>query len=108
MKQIVAQRLRQRREAMGWSQVDLAKESKVSQSTISRYEAAGSEITGSHLIALAHALETTADYLLGLTDEVKPSKQPDKLNELERAIVNLMRTKSHESQRKIVDIARVV
>lgn len=65
-------RLKDRRIALGLSQLDLEERSGVSQNSISRYESGGSEPTAEGLRRLARALEVSIDWLLGLTDDPTP------------------------------------
>lgn len=61
-------RLRETRELQGLTQNELARISGISQNQISRYEAGQTEPSSSVIGQLAHALNVTVDYLLGLTD----------------------------------------
>jgi transcriptional regulator with XRE-family HTH domain len=63
-------RLRRRRMACGYSQVQLAERARVPQAAISRLESGGYQaINMMSLIRLADALSTTVDYLLQRADE---------------------------------------
>jgi len=66
----VALRLKQRRQQLGLTQAGLAALSDVSQTQISKYELGENEPTAHALSQLARALNTSTDWLLGLTDEV--------------------------------------
>ena len=61
-------RLRQRRRALHLSQEQLAELTGVNQPQISRWELGENDITGATLSALAQALGTTSDWLLGLSE----------------------------------------
>lgn len=61
-------RLRETRELQRLTQNELARISGISQNQISRYEAGQTEPSSSVIGQLAHALNVTVDYLLGLTD----------------------------------------
>jgi transcriptional regulator with XRE-family HTH domain len=104
----IGNRIKQRRQQLGLSQNDLADMLKITQNQIWRYEQGKNSPTGEVIIALAQALETSTDWLLGLTDIVKPFSGEPTLSDIEREIVMLMRSKSPESQQKLVEIARVV
>jgi len=54
-----------------YTQVDLAKQAEIDQAQISNYEAGRREPNIENLRRIAQALDITADYLLGLTDETR-------------------------------------
>ncbi|KTE89088.1 MULTISPECIES: helix-turn-helix domain-containing protein [Desulfitobacterium] len=68
------QRLRDLREDRDLTQQDLADLLKVSQATYSRYESGALDIPSTSLIKLARFYKTSVDYLLGLTNDRKPSR----------------------------------
>lgn len=59
--------IRERREALGLSQPELAAALDVKQQVVSRWETGASNPKLHHLVALAHRLEVTTDTLLGRT-----------------------------------------
>lgn len=63
-------RIKELREQKGLSQRQLATLVKTSSSQISRYEA-GQHMTEETVKKICKALETNADYFLGLTDKIK-------------------------------------
>lgn len=66
------------REYQGWSQTELAERSGVGQSYISRLEDGDApNVAGIILAKLARALETSTDYLLGLTDNPAIAPTPN-------------------------------
>lgn len=65
-------RLRNLREDRDMSQAAMAKLLKCSQQTYSRYESYTTEIPLESLIFLAEYYDTSTDYLLGITDQIKP------------------------------------
>jgi transcriptional regulator with XRE-family HTH domain len=66
----IGQRVQQRRQHLGWTQEDLAKESKVPQATISRIEQGQRKNPGADVIRrLARALGVTADWLIGMYED---------------------------------------
>ena len=65
---IVGKRIRQARVLAGLTQEKLAEMIGVSRTAIVRWEAAETEPTLDHLIALTVALHVSADYLLGIND----------------------------------------
>jgi transcriptional regulator with XRE-family HTH domain len=66
------QRIRDLREDNDLKQNDLANILKITQSTYSKYERGARDIPTDILIRLADFYETSVDYLLGRTDEIKP------------------------------------
>jgi transcriptional regulator with XRE-family HTH domain len=65
-------RLRNLREDKDLNQDEIAKLLNVSQTTYSRYESGVLDIPSLSLIKLAKFYKTSIDYLVGLTDEIKP------------------------------------
>ncbi|MDF2567160.1 MAG: Transcriptional regulator, family [Oscillospiraceae bacterium] len=65
-------RIRELREDKDLSQTQLAKILGMSQTGYSKYETGENDVPTSILVAIANYHETSADYLLGLTDEKKP------------------------------------
>lgn len=66
------QRLRDLREDRDLTQQALADLLNISQTTYSRYESGTLDIPSISLIKLAKFYHTSIDYLLGLTDNMKP------------------------------------
>ena len=64
--------LRALREDRDISQADMAKELNIHQTTYSDYELGRLNIPTATLITLAQFHNTSVDYILGLTDELKP------------------------------------
>lgn len=104
----VALRLKQRRQQLHLTQADLALRAGISQTQISKYEIGQNEPTAYAIIQLAKALNTSSDWILGLTDEVNELRGDEELSDLERQIIHLMRSKSWEQQRKMLEIARLL
>jgi transcriptional regulator with XRE-family HTH domain len=73
----LAERVRQLREAKDWSQGRLATYSGVSRAQISRIESGQRRPSAEVLMKLAKALDTTTDYLLGLTDDPRKPAERD-------------------------------
>lgn len=65
-------RIRDLREDMDLTQKQLADYLHIRQNTYSQYETGQRQLPLDVLIALARYYKTSADYLLGLTDERKP------------------------------------
>lgn len=102
-------RFRDRRKQLGLSQEDVADLVGTNQAQISAYETGKNDPTGEVLIALSQALETTVDYLLGLTGNPdRPLRGEFDLDEIEREAVKILRTKRPEDRRKAVEILRML
>ena len=64
----IGAKIKQLREEIGLSQMELAKKIDISQSAIARYELGKTEPKASDIIKLAEFFCVSADYLLGLSD----------------------------------------
>ncbi|MEC3695512.1 MULTISPECIES: helix-turn-helix domain-containing protein [Bacillus subtilis group] len=82
---MLPKRLKQRRKDLGLTQTQLAEKVNTKKTTISNYETGYSTPSNEMLSDLADALQTTADYLLGRTDNdsmtVKTPDAPDLIND---------------------------
>lgn len=68
-------RIRDLREDKDLSQTEIAKFLNMSQTGYSKYEVGTNDIPTKILIQLANFYNTSVDYLLGITDEIKPYKR---------------------------------
>lgn len=82
---MLPKRLKQRRKDLGLTQTQLAEKVNTKKTTISNYETGYSTPSNEMLSDLADALQTTADYLLGRTDNDSmtdnTSVTPDLIND---------------------------
>lgn len=102
-------RIYERRKSLKMSQGDLADRAKIVQGQISRYELGKNEPTAEVIKNIATALETTSDYLLGLTDYPdRPLQSEDDLNSFERELIEIARHMDEESRTKLLGIAKVL
>lgn len=69
---IVYNRIRELREDHDLTQTQIAKILNMSQTGYSQYEIGKNDIPTKILIALSQYYDTSIDYLLGITDEIKP------------------------------------
>jgi len=69
------QRIRDLREDHDLTQTQIAKVLNMSQTGYSQYEIGKNDIPTKILIKLSEYYDTSVDYLLGLTDEIKPYKR---------------------------------
>lgn len=88
---IVGSRIKERRIALNLSQEALADAVGTSQKQISRYESGTNDPTGNVIVAFAKALETSSDYLLGITDDPTPSSRRDELSPYEQKLLAVLR-----------------
>ena len=72
-------RIRALREDKDLNQVEMAKFLNINQATYSRYESGVLDIPSVSLIKLARFHNTSIDYLVGLTDVIKPYKRKSTL-----------------------------
>ncbi len=99
-------RIKNRRQALNLSQSELAKQLNCTQAALSQYENSNREPGFQDLINIANVLDTTTDYLLGITDA--PTKDldikmiVDYLGLSEEAI-NVLRSHYWEHKRKTLD-----
>lgn len=101
-------RVAELRERLEYSQEELAARVGTSQKQISKYEH-GSEPGAEKLAQLVTALDTTADYLLGLTDNPERCLgSKDDLSSDERELLELYRQKHPTKRHKVVEVARIV
>ncbi len=102
---LLAQRIAQRRRQRDLSQDDLATLVDTTQKQISKYENGINNPTADVLAKIAIALDTTTDWLLGLTDyPSRPLRNMGDLNDLERKAVELLRSQNVETQEKMVNV----
>src|SRR5579859_1931105 len=92
------ERIRERRKALGLSQDDLAELTGCLQTQISRYENNEAIPMSDALEALARALQVSADWLLGITEELNPTLNQSDLTDLERAAVIALRASAPNQQ----------
>lgn len=105
----IATRIHQRRQEIGISQEDLGLLVGKDQKQIWRYETGRSNPTGDVLVKLAQALDTTADWILGLTDNPeRPLRGFDDLSEIEKEAVEILRKKTPEIRLKAIDVLKVL
>ena len=69
LRQICGRRIRRRRQALGWTQQELAKVTRIPYPTLSRIEHGEQSMHFERMAALAEALEVSTDYLMHRTDD---------------------------------------
>lgn len=99
-------RIRQRLEALGWKQTELARRTGVAQTTINSLVNGNARSTP-HLIKIAQALQTSPAYLTGETDDPSsvlpdtPRFTPDEL-----LVVDCLRQISPKDRAALIQLAR--
>lgn len=84
-------RIRDLMRQRGHTSESLSEVAGIAQRTLWRVLQEGKGTTDETLVKLASALEVSADYLLGLTDDPKPSLKVDNLSADERDVLSAMR-----------------
>lgn len=98
--------LRKIREKRQKNQLNVAMGVHVTQEAISMYENGVSTPSANILVALAKYLETSTDYLLGLTDDDTPTKYLSKnLNDKEKELLDIFIYLATEDQLKLIGYA---
>ena len=78
--QLIGRRVRLRRVALGWTQRELAQQSHMPQEHVSHLERGNFvAVNPERLVALADALQTTTDYLLGRAKDPGPVEDEEAL-----------------------------
>lgn len=100
----LSRRISDRRKSLKMSQEDLAELIGTNQRQISRYETGENDPSAEVLAAIARALETTPDWLLGFSHD---SGKSDLTSE-ERQLLAIYRRKTPEKRRQALDVVRVL
>lgn len=82
-----AERVRFHRKEHNFTQKQLGRVVGVSESHIRKWEGGCSFASADKLVELAHSLDITTDYLLGLTDEPHTKKSPEKADYIDLSTV---------------------
>lgn len=106
---VIGARIKEARIRLQLTQEELADIIGSTQKQIWRYESGKSLPSLDTLNALANALDTTTDWLIGRVDELGlPVGNRSDLSDNERRLLELYRSKSPEMQDKLMEIAKVV
>lgn|SRR5215213_74203 len=84
-------RLKRMREARDYTQDELSELVGVGQKQVWRHESGATIPDGDIVARYAQALDVSADYLLGISDDPKPNVQTGDLSRTERAVINAWR-----------------
>lgn len=96
------QRIRARRKQLDMTQTDVSVLTGISQKQISRYESGENDLTGANAVALAAALHTTTDWLVGRVE------YDYQLGDHENELLILFRSKTPEQREYILDMIRSI
>ncbi|MBZ0275101.1 MAG: helix-turn-helix domain-containing protein, partial [Anaerolineae bacterium] len=98
-------RLRDLRLSLGLTQDELAERVGCEVLQIWRYESGKAKPTMDYIVSLAASLNTSADYLLGLSDDPTPHELKVGLNTVEREVLAaLRRGEKYEAIKAIVEL----
>jgi len=107
---VLGDRIVQRRNQMGMTQSELARCIGIARGQMWKYETGTSSPTADVLMKLSQALAISVDWLLGIeATEWQPeaSVPPGELDETEREIVEVLRLKSPERRKAMLEIVRL-
>jgi len=93
---------------LGLTRDDLGQNSGSDQKQIWRYEKNKTIPSAEMIVSLARALETTTDWILGLTDEIRPIMGDSSLDAAEMELLRVYRAKSPDQQDTILRMVRAV
>lgn len=103
----IGKRIKALREDMDLSQKELAAKTDMTEATLSRYENDLREPKVSAIIRLAKALNTTSDFLLGLSDNPY-GKESHPLNSAEIKLIKLFATLSSVNKLRLIERAQTL
>jgi transcriptional regulator with XRE-family HTH domain len=104
MSYTISYRIKELREARGWSQADLAERCGTTQQAIQRYESGAREPKTSAIAAMSRAFNVTVSYVLGLDDDPEPHGV--ELTADERELLGLFRSTDERGRAAIMAVAR--
>lgn len=93
-------RLKARRQYLRLTQEALEELSGLDQKSISEWETGKRGINDENLIILAGILDTSSDWLLGITDD--PTRRPFELSPKEQAVINAWRVGNREEAARVI------
>jgi len=104
---ILGRRIQARRMQLQLTQEQLGELIGKDQKQVWRYENGRVQPTAEALVKIAKALDTTPDYLLGVSEFVRPVDE-SMLDDLEREALTILRSQDEATRRRIVDVIRVM
>ncbi len=88
----------------GLSQKELAQKTNLTEGAVSHYLKGDREPKGAILLSIANALETSTDYLKGLSDDVKPLGADGEVEQAYRLVARNAQNMSLEDKERFVKI----
>lgn len=104
----LAYRIKQRRKLAGLTQHELAEMLNVSQTQVLRYETGQNEPPVKTLIQMSHIFSVSVDWLIGISEDVKATRESSDLSDEELELINIVRGKSPDAARKLIEVAKVI
>lgn len=102
----IGERIKLRRIQLNMSQPQLGEILGTDHKQVWRWETSRSIPLANTLLEIAHALDTTPDWLLGLTDD--PSRVLENLSEDERMLIEMWRSKRPEQRKRMLDVVKLL
>lgn len=100
---VLGERIAHRRRVLDMTQDVLAEMAETTQRQISKYEKGINTPSSDVLAKIAVALDTTTDWLVGLTENSqRPLRNSGDLDELERKAIEILRSQDAETRQKMV------
>lgn len=95
-------RMKARRVELGLSQAEFAQRIKISQQQVSIYESGRTKPSADVLAHIAKALDCSADYLLGLTDDSRAHLRESDLSSSEREFLRHFRRRNLRGIQEVI------
>lgn len=106
---VFAERIRQRRKSLKLTQERLAELLGMTHKDIWEYEKGVRQPRALMVVSLAHALNTTTDWLLGLTDNPeRPLRDERDLDNQERELIEIFRSYDHDTKERAVNVLKAL
>jgi transcriptional regulator with XRE-family HTH domain len=106
-RRIQGHRVKALREQKGFTQTELAQLLGTTMRQIIRYEKGEIDANSEAVVLMAYHLETTADYLLGLTDDSTPRMYEEELSTEERELIIALRDgRTHEAVQRFASLSK--
>jgi transcriptional regulator with XRE-family HTH domain len=104
----IGKRIKLRRNQLRLTQTQLADMVLSSQRQILKYEQNENSPTAAVIISLAMALDVSADWLLGLSEDINPRYEESSLRLDEQRLLKIYRAKTPEKQESILSVVQAI